>query len=163
MNLLSNSIRDDQVAVIFDVDGVLVDSYEAHLQSWRLLYADLGWELSDDDFAATFGRTTREIIQDRWPTDIPLDDSRLNELNTRKESYYREIVGNQFPTMPGAIQLLRNLNQQGFRLGVGSSGPVENVELSLSHVDPDGVVSVAISGNDVTRGKPRSAGISVSR
>ncbi len=143
-----------EAAVIFDLDGVLVDSYAAHLASWRRIYEDLGWRLSDKEFASSFGRTTREILQSRWPPDMPLDDSTLQELNVRKERLYREIAAEDFPVMPGAVPLLRSLHRQGIRLAVGSSAPVENVTLSLQHVDPDQLVDVAITGDDVTLGKP---------
>jgi beta-phosphoglucomutase len=50
------------LGVIFDMDGVLVDSYAAHLRSWRDVAAQDGLELTDQDFARTFGRTSRDII-----------------------------------------------------------------------------------------------------
>ena len=50
-------------AVIFDIDGVLVDSYQAHFESWRRLGEETGRQISESMFAATFGRTSREIIR----------------------------------------------------------------------------------------------------
>lgn len=146
--------RANDAAVIFDVDGVLVDSYAAHLESWRRVYNQLGWQLSDEEFATTFGRTTREILQHRWPSDRPLDDATLHALDAQKEQLYREIAAADFPLMSGAVSLIRALHHDGFRLAVGSSAPAENVRLSLRHVDPDQLVEVAITGDDVTLGKP---------
>ncbi|NQT39856.1 MAG: HAD hydrolase-like protein [Planctomycetes bacterium] len=51
-----------RVAAIFDMDGVLVDTYHAHFESWRMVAAEEGLELGEEQFAATFGRTSREII-----------------------------------------------------------------------------------------------------
>src|SRR5436190_8497661 len=53
-------------AVIFDLDGVLVDSYRAHWQSWQFMADELGKGLTEAQFASTFGRTSREIIAAHW-------------------------------------------------------------------------------------------------
>ena len=53
-------------AVIFDMDGVLVDSYRPHYLSWQRLAADHGLDMTEQQFAANFGRTGREIIHSLW-------------------------------------------------------------------------------------------------
>src|SRR5215510_8894782 len=53
-------------AVIFDMDGVLVDSYQAHWESWHFMADELGKGLTEEQFVATFGRTSREIIAAHW-------------------------------------------------------------------------------------------------
>ena len=57
-----------ELAVIFDMDGVLVDSYHAHFASWRRLYGELGIDYDEAAFAADFGRTSRDIFAARWAT-----------------------------------------------------------------------------------------------
>ena len=52
-----------QLAVIFDMDGVLVDSYHAHFESWSRLYGELGIAYTEAAFAADFGRTSRDILR----------------------------------------------------------------------------------------------------
>jgi beta-phosphoglucomutase len=140
--------------VIFDVDGVLIDSYHAHLASWQAMAAEQGWPLTATEFATTFGRTTREIIVERWSGEHELSEDDIAKLNQRKEALFREIVTADFPTMKGAVTLIRALHDAGFAMAAGSSGPTENVELALAHVDPDRLVQAAITGGDVTRGKP---------
>src|SRR4051812_48987627 len=116
-------------AVIFDVDGVLVDSYEAHYQSWRDILAEHGRELTEQDFARTFGRTSREIIAQLWGDGPSAAESR--EIDDRKEARYRDIVGRRFPAMDGAVELIDALRAAGFALAAGSSAPPENVIQSL--------------------------------
>ena len=70
--------------VIFDVDGVLVDSYAAHFQSWRQVAAEQGYQLSEQDFRRTFGRTSREIIAELWGRH-ELAPEQIAELDRRKE------------------------------------------------------------------------------
>ena len=61
------------LAVIFDVDGVLVDSYHAHFESWRDVAGEAGLELTEAQFAATFGRTSRDIIRHHLGTSLSDD------------------------------------------------------------------------------------------
>ena len=72
------------LAVIFDVDGVLVDSYDAHRRSWQRLAGECGVAFTDEDFASTFGRTSREIIRAHWPGDAHTDEA-VRELIAKAE------------------------------------------------------------------------------
>ena len=93
-----------QLAVIFDVDGVLVDSYTAHLESWRALARERGChEMTEDEFRATFGRTSREIIAEMW-TEDELSAAQIGELDDRKEELFREMLRSDFQAMPGAAE-----------------------------------------------------------
>ncbi|HEY4233926.1 MAG TPA: HAD family phosphatase [Lacipirellulaceae bacterium] len=141
-----------QLAVIFDVDGVLVDSYAAHFQSWRRLYGELGVEYSEAAFAADFGRTSRDILRRTLSDD--LTDARVRELDAGKEAYYRDIIRESFPAMDGAAELIDALADDGFLLAIGSSGPPENVRLVLDKLPSGQRIAAVVTGADVTRGKP---------
>jgi beta-phosphoglucomutase len=141
------------VAVIFDMDGVLVDSYAAHWQSWHFMADELGKGLTEEQFVSTFGRTSREIIAEHWGADS-LTPVEIAEFDRRKEALYREIVARDFPAMDGAIELIEELQGAGFRLAVGSSGPPENVALAVERLRAEEYFDVLITGKDVTRGKP---------
>ena len=140
-------------AVIFDMDGVLVDSYAAHQESWRRLAAERGYQLTPQQFAATFGRTSREIIEQLWG-DAQLPAAEIARLDDLKEAYYRDIVRVDFPAMDGAVELIDALSAAGIQLAVGSSGPPENVELVLDKLERAEKFSASVTGMDVTRGKP---------
>ncbi|MCI0491577.1 MAG: HAD family phosphatase [Planctomycetes bacterium] len=141
-----------KTAVIFDVDGVLVDSYQAHFRSWQQLFSTLNVEYGEAAFAADFGRTSRDILCRRLRGD--LSEERIQELDRQKEANYRDIVRHDFPAMEGAAELIDSLATAGFLLAIGSSGPPENVELAIEHLDPLGQITAVVTGNDVTRGKP---------
>lgn len=143
----------DGLAVIFDIDGVLVDSYDAHFESWRQAALEWHHEMSVEDFAATFGRTSRDIIAYLWGANRFADDE-IVRLDDRKEALYREIVASDFPAMPGAFELIESLHAQSFKLAVGSSGPPENVALAIEQLAVDDMLAARITGMDVTRGKP---------
>src|SRR5580704_15829300 len=112
-------------AVIFDMDGVLVDSYSAHFESWKKSAARYGLTMTQPDFAATFGRTSRDIIRHPWPARF--DDAQLTAFDAAKESDYRDILRAKLPVMPGAEDLIAALHQANFAMAIGSSGPKENV------------------------------------
>lgn len=141
------------LAVIFDVDGVLVDSYNAHYQSWQLLCTERGLEMTHDEFIATFGRTSREIIQELWHDRIT-SEAAVRELDDRKEELFRELLARDFPALDGAVELIDQLHDAGVPLAVGSSGPPENVGLVLDALGRGSVFGGVVTGDDVTRGKP---------
>ena len=140
-------------AVIFDVDGVLVDSYRAHLRSWQELAAGQGCGLTEEQFMESFGQTSRDIIRRFWPPD-GLTEDRIRELDERKEALYRRIVSESFPVMEGAVELLEDLHRVGVLLAVGSSGPPENIDLVLERLGRRSLIGAVVTGMDVTRGKP---------
>lgn len=141
-----------QQAVIFDMDGVLVDSYQAHFESWRQLYGELGIDYGEAAFAADFGRTSADILRRTLADDLA--GERVRELDDRKEALYREIIRRDFPAMDGAEDLLAALSAAGFRLAVGSSGPPENVALAVEKLRGGKLIEVQVTGLDVVRGKP---------
>jgi len=140
-----------QLGVIFDMDGVLVDSYQAHFASWRQLYSELDQPYTEADFAADFGRTSRDILRRRYPD---MSDERVREIDDRKESLFREILKGSFPAVDGAVELIEALTAEGFLVAVGSSAPPENVSFSLEKLGCSSKVNAIVTGADVKRGKP---------
>jgi beta-phosphoglucomutase len=140
------------LAVIFDMDGVLVDSYRAHHESWRALAEEHGIGMSEARFAELFGRTSREIIGELWRPGM--SEQRIAAMDARKEGFYRAILEENFPAMDGAVALIDSLVAAGFALAVGSSGPPENIELSLQKLGRAQCFGACVTGMDVARGKP---------
>ena len=141
------------LGVIFDVDGVLVDSYDAHYESWLLLGRERGFTMSPEQFVTTFGRTSREVIRDCWPQ-LATSDEAVREMDERKEALYRDILRQNFPAMDGARELIDALAAAGFTLAVGSSGPPPNVTLTLEQLGRLDKFQAVVTGQDVKFGKP---------
>lgn len=142
---------ESRIGVIFDMDGVLVDSADAHLESWRLLAAELGESIDESLFAQTFGRQNKDII--------PLVFGRTGEeeirrLADRKESLYRGLVRDSPPVVSGAVDLVRSLHEAGAVLAVGSSAPRANVELIVSAMGAADCFAALVTSEVVSRGKP---------
>lgn len=141
-----------EFAVIFDVDGVLVDSYDAHFRSWSQLYRELDVPYSETAFATDFGRTSRDILQRQFGETLSAE--RIGELDRRKEAHFRDILREDFRAMDGSRELIDELATSGFLLAVGSSGPPENVAIVLEKLGGRGRFGAVVTGADVTRGKP---------
>jgi len=138
--------------VIFDMDGVLVASGPAHAASWRLLARKHGIEISDEQFAATFGQTSRDILRSFWGE--RLSDDQVRRLDAEKEAIYRELITGMVPLTIGARETLAGLAQAGFVLALATSGPPENVELVLRETGLGPCFAATVTGCDVQRGKP---------
>jgi beta-phosphoglucomutase len=141
-----------QRAVIFDVDGVLVDSYAAHFAAWQQVAARLGRAITEDEFAATFGRRNRDIFDALWPDAVT--EAEAGPLGDWKEERYREILAADFPAMDGARELVDALAAAGFALAVGSSGPAENVRAAVEGLGCADRFAATVNGKEVRRGKP---------
>jgi len=137
--------------VIFDMDGVLVESYRPHFESWRITAREYGKDMTEAQFARGFGRTSREIIRDLWG-EVP--EAKILEFDRRKEAVYRELIREKIPAVPGVFELVSALATDGFKLAVGSSGPIENVDLVLDGLGLRKYFSAVVSARDVTKGKP---------
>ncbi|MDR1960004.1 MAG: HAD family phosphatase [Planctomycetaceae bacterium] len=138
--------------VIFDVDGTLVDSYGPHYESWKMAAVQEGVTFTPEQFRKAFGLTSRDIIKRLWAHDVT--ESQILAIDDIKERAYRGIAAVNFPAMDGAEELLKMLHSHGFKLGIGSSGPKENVDLAVRKLAAENLLDAVISGSDVSRAKP---------
>lgn len=143
----------DLPAVIFDMDGVLVDSYEAHYESWLRLAAERGFEFTRAQFLTTFGRVSREVVVECGLVDDPTPEA-VADIDDAKELHFREILREDFRAMEGARELIDALAAAGHRIAVGSSGPPENVHLVIDLLGKRDQFKSVVTAADVTRGKP---------
>ena len=142
-------------AVLWDLDGVLVDSAPFHFQAWRELFTSLGREFSEADFRHTFGLRNDTILGDLLG-DLP--PAEVERLAARKEALFRRAVRGNIAALPGALALLRLLRERGLRLALVSSTPHANIELVLRSLGVETAFDVIVGEEDVTRGKPDPEG-----
>lgn len=138
--------------VLFDWDGVLIDSSSQHERSWELLAAERHLLLPEGHFKAGFGKKNEIIIPTLgWGGDPVL----IRELADRKEELFRELVKVEGVTvLPGALKLLQALKQEGIPRAVGSSTPRENLDDLFASTGLDAYFDAVVCGSDVNHGKP---------
>jgi beta-phosphoglucomutase len=139
-------------AVVWDMDGTLVDTAELHFAAWVRLASELDHPFSRADFAATFGRRNPEIL--RFLFGDHLTDASVAELGERKENYYRAAAELGVELLPGVRPLLEALHAAGFKQAIGSSAPRGNLELILRLTGITSFLEAIVSMEDTQRGKP---------
>jgi len=139
-------------AVIFDWDGVVVDSSSHHERSWEILAAQRGLPLPADHFKRGFGKKNNVIIPDLgWAT----DPAEVDALAHAKEEFYRDLVRQHgIEPLPGVRALLEALQQADVPCAIGSSTERANLDLLLDLMDLRKFFRVIVSGEEVVHGKP---------
>lgn len=139
-------------AVLWDLDGTLVDSEELHWLAWRETMAREGIPITREQFRATFGLRNDAIILKWLPEASPAGIVRVGE---RKEvSYRRRVAAEGVGPLPGAADWVKRLGAEGWRQAVASSGPRRNVEVSLRALGFSERIQAIASAEDVKKGKP---------
>ncbi len=140
-------------AVLWDMDGVLVDSAEYHYAAWREALAQEGVDLSYDAFRATFGQRNDTILRHLLGPDLP--DSEVARIGDLKESLYRQLVRTHgIAPLPGVLDWLARLRDQGWRQAIASAAPRANVDAIVQALGIAHYFGATTSSEDVTRGKP---------
>ena len=144
---MANTIQ----AVIWDLDGVIIDSADEHRRAWQRLAREEGINFSDADFWATFGKRNDDIIPLYWKN---ISTQQLQALAARKELYFREFIREAAAPLPGSMELMRGMHEIGFPQALATSTPLENIQLIKELLHLDHYLSALVSGESVARGKP---------
>jgi len=144
---MSNTIQ----AVIWDLDGVILDSANEHRLAWKRLAEEEGVIFTDEDFWATFGKRNNDIIPYYWQVSSA---EHLQELAKRKEAYFRDFIRQSAAFLPGAEELMHALHDAGFAQALASSTPSVNITLISELLGLERYLSALVSGETVARGKP---------
>ena len=139
-------------AVIWDVDGVLIDSGEQHRRAWEQLAREEGLPYSDAAFWATFGMRNADIFPRMFGVSGPPE--RIVALGDRKEAIYRALLAENAVALPGAKELLAALHAAGYRQALGSSAPPANLEAIIGLLGIASFLNAIVSGEQVAHGKP---------
>jgi beta-phosphoglucomutase len=140
-------------AVLWDMDGTLVDSEEFHWLSWRDTMAAEGLPITRNQFVATFGQRNDSILPHWLGADAA--PQRIQRVGDEKEALYRKLVRDSgMAPLPGAAEWVRRLHQEKWRQAVASSAPRANVEVVLEVIGLGGCFQAIVSAEDVTAGKP---------
>lgn len=140
-------------AVLWDLDGTLVDSEEFHWLSWRDTMRPEGVELTYAQFLASFGQRNDRIVPGWLGPDV--DAARIRRIGEDKETEYRRLAeAHGLTPLPSARDWLTTLRAAGWKQAIASSAPRLNVEMMLRVAGLEGYLDAIVSADDVTIGKP---------
>ncbi len=138
--------------VIFDLDGVIVDSGEFHFQAWQALGHSVSKEFTHEYFLQTFGMTNDMILSELLGPDASAEEKA--RLAGEKEVLYRDSIRGQIKPLPGVMKLLRALKNDWWKVALGTSAPKENVELMFEELKLGQFFDAVSKDGDYERGKP---------
>ena len=142
-------------AVLWDLDGVLVDSAQFHYQAWHRLFGELGRSLSEDEFGRSFGLRNDLVLRDLLGE---MPEEEVKRLSERKEALFRQHAAGRVVALPGAIELVKRARGRGLRMALVTSTPRENIDFVLKQVSLAGAFDAVVAAEDVSRGKPDPEG-----
>lgn len=136
--------------VIWDMDGVIVDSEATHRDATLRYLESLGHELDDNLLTAMVGRRVRDLAELLAPS-LHLTPE---EILAGREAVFWRLIEDGLPAMPGLFEALDRLAAAGLSLAVGSSGTGVYVEHTLRALGIRDHFRAVVSGDDVALGKP---------
>jgi beta-phosphoglucomutase len=140
-------------AVLWDLDGTLVDSAEQHWQAWSETLTAQGLSVTREQFRETFGQRNDAILA-RWLGDA-ISVERRRDIGQAKEARYRELVVQAgLVPLPGAATWVERLSAEGWRQAVASSAPRLNVEVVVQALGLAAHFGALVAAEDVRNGKP---------
>jgi beta-phosphoglucomutase len=140
-------------AVLWDLDGTLVDSSNHHFEAWRQTLAEEGMEISPERFVSTFGQRNDLVLRQFFGPDLP--SAEIDRIAHAKESCFRDLVmSDGIAFLPGAERWLLALREAGWRQALATSAPRANVDAVLDALDAHDRFGAIVAAEDVTRGKP---------
>jgi len=139
-------------ALLFDLDGTLIDSMSHHHDAWVQWHARRDLVLDGDRFfAATAGRSNAEILADMLPAHSAEEHLAMAD---EKEALYREIAQRSLTLVAGARAFVQSARAAGHRLAVCTASTPQNMALAFERFGIDGWVDTVVSPADGLRGKP---------
>lgn len=139
-------------AILWDMDGVIVDSSAFHFAAWQETFAKRGIEFSQEDFTKFFGTRNDFII--RTMTGNQISQEQIDAIVQEKEQSFREKAKGKLKPFPGVLKLLTNLKKGNFKLGLVSSAPKENIDFVFSELKLEGLFDAIVFGPEVAESKP---------
>jgi HAD superfamily hydrolase (TIGR01509 family) len=139
-------------AVIFDLDGVIVQTTEFHFKAWREFFSKRNIDFSFEQFIETFGSRNYDVFVQYVDPNISIMES--IKLSEEKESLFRNYAKGKVEAIDGAVELIYNLNIEGIKLGLATSTPRKNLEFFFRELNIGKYFLATVCEEEVVNGKP---------
>lgn len=138
-------------AVIWDMDGVLVDTGEYHYLAWQDILSEYQINFSREMFADTFGMNNKGLIRLLFGEAFSFD--LYQKISKEKEQQFRSVIQGEIDLLPGIRPLLDNLAEANIPQAIGSSAPQENIDAIIDSLGLRPYFKAIVSAADMP-GKP---------
>ena len=143
-------------ALIFDMDGTMIDSMPYHAQSWVEFTRRHGIQIDVADLLRrTTGRTGAECMAELFRREVPRDEALA--LIHEKETIYRELFAPVFTEVAGFTAFSQKAVQRGLKVGVGTAGDQHNIAFAMGHLKLPFTPHAIVGGDEGLAGKPEPA------
>lgn len=142
-------------ALIFDLDGVIVDTAKYHYLAWKELADELGFFFSKEDNERLKGVSRMRSLDILLEVgNIKLSDERKEQLAAKKNTQYVEMIKKMQAdeVLPGALSFLEKAKEKGYKIALGSAS--KNARTILKQVKIGNLFDTIIDGNKVSEAKP---------
>lgn len=139
-------------AVIFDMDGVLVNNHHAHFEAWMAFSHKYNFPLNDEIYLRDFnGKTNRDLFNMIFGE---ISEDKFQSLVNEKEEMYQNIFSQNLKEHTGLTPFLKRIRENNLKIAVGTSAPTMNVDFILDRLDLRQYFDVVVDGLMVKNGKP---------
>lgn len=152
-----NIKENNTFALIWDMDGTMVDTRHTHWLAWKQTLAAENYYLNWETFLKTFGQRNDTILRSLLGSGLP--DADAVRIGDAKEQMFRDVLKDQgVRLLPGAEQLIDQAETQGWAQAIVSSAPRKNITAILEVLNRVDTFSVLVCAEDVSQGKPHPEG-----
>jgi beta-phosphoglucomutase len=143
-------------ALIFDMDGTIIDNMMVHHRAWQQLFLELGYAWTLEEIKERVWGKNEEIFERIFPGRFSPQE--IAQLAERKERSYVEIYRPQIAMLAGLDRLLVDARAKGLRLGIATAAPPICVEFVREALELDTYFDTIVDAHQVARGKPHPEG-----
>lgn len=143
----------EKLAVLFDMDGLMLDTERMARVAWKRALLERGYPLEDSDYLRLVGRTVQDaqmVLGELFGPELPFQEI----FDTRQTYYEQDIEQNGIPIKPGLLDLLGFLEENNIPKAVASSTPSWFARIKLDHTGISSRFLSIVCGDMVSRGKP---------
>ncbi len=138
--------------VLFDLDGIIVDTLHYHYLAWKHMFDRLGGKISKHTVLLHEGRNSREILPILMQeSGVSIPEDQQDVFLEEKRAYYRSIV--HVREYPGAFETIDRLKQRGYKVALVTACALKNMQHSLSN-EQQAHFDFIITGDEVSHAKP---------